>query len=50
MLFGQDENLEFAWLPSVPQGRVDATYTVDGETRTASASGTTITTGATSAS
>lgn len=38
MLFGP-ENLEFAWLPSVPQGRVEATYTVDGETRTSSGVG-----------
>ena len=31
MLFGPDRSLEFAWLPSVPQGAVTATYTVDGE-------------------
>jgi hypothetical protein len=31
MLFGADRSLEFAWLPSVPQGAVTATYSVDGE-------------------
>jgi CrtC N-terminal lipocalin domain len=31
MLFGEDRKLEFAWLPSVPQGTVTATYTVGGE-------------------
>jgi hypothetical protein len=31
LLFGQDRSLEFAWLPSVPQGAVDVTYSVDGE-------------------
>src|SRR5205807_6862041 len=31
MLFGADRSLEFAWLPSVPQGAVTVTYTVDGE-------------------
>jgi hypothetical protein len=31
MLFGADRSLEFAWLPSVPQGAVRVTYTVDGE-------------------
>jgi hypothetical protein len=31
MLFGADRPLEFAWLPSVPQGAVTATYSVDGE-------------------
>jgi hypothetical protein len=31
MLFGPDRSREFAWLPSVPQGAVTVTYTVDGE-------------------
>jgi hypothetical protein len=31
MLFGEDRSLEFAWLPSVPQGVVRITYMVDGE-------------------
>ncbi|MCW2672875.1 MAG: hypothetical protein JWP14_1464 [Frankiales bacterium] len=31
MLFGADRSLEFCWLPSVPQGAVNVTYTVDGE-------------------
>ena len=31
MLFGQDRSLEFAWLPSVPQGTVRVKYTVGGE-------------------
>jgi len=31
MLFGADRALEFAWLPSVPQGTVIATYTIDDE-------------------
>jgi len=31
MLFGEDRSLEFAWLPSVPQGAVRVRYTVDGE-------------------
>ncbi len=31
MLFGADRSLEFAWLPSVPQGAVTVRYTVDGE-------------------
>jgi predicted secreted hydrolase len=30
-LFGADRSLEFAWLPSVPQGAVTVTYSVDGE-------------------
>lgn len=34
LLFGEDRAKEFSWLPSVPQGRVEATYTVDGETFT----------------
>ncbi len=39
MLFGPDDGLEFAWLPSVPEGKVEGTYTVDGETRHASGVG-----------
>jgi hypothetical protein len=31
MLFGTEGVLEFAWLPSVPQGTVMATYTIAGE-------------------
>ena len=31
MLFGPDRSQEFAWLPSVPQGAVTVTYSVDGE-------------------
>jgi hypothetical protein len=31
MLFGADRSLEFAWLPSVPQGAVTVTYSIDGE-------------------
>ena len=31
MLFGEDRNLEFSWLPSVPQGRVNATYSIGDE-------------------
>jgi hypothetical protein len=31
MLFGRDRSLEFAWLPSVPQGAVAVTYTVEGQ-------------------
>jgi hypothetical protein len=31
MLFGEDRNLEFSWLPSVPQGRVTATYSIADE-------------------
>jgi hypothetical protein len=31
MLFGVDRSLEFAWLPSVPQGAVTVRYTVEGE-------------------
>jgi hypothetical protein len=34
VLFGDDEPHLFAWLPSVPQGTVQATLTIDGETRT----------------
>jgi hypothetical protein len=31
LLFGADRSLEFGWLPSVPEGTVTATYSVDGE-------------------
>lgn len=31
MLFGTDRALEFAWLPSVPQGAVTVNYSIDGE-------------------
>jgi hypothetical protein len=31
MLFGEDRDLEFAWLPSVPQGKVTATYSIGDE-------------------
>jgi hypothetical protein len=31
MLFGEDRKLEFAWLPSVPQGKVSATYRIGDE-------------------
>ena len=31
MLFGADRSRQFAWLPSVPQGAVTVTYSVDGE-------------------
>jgi hypothetical protein len=34
MLFGAEREHEFAWLPSVPQGTVEATYVVDGESHT----------------
>jgi hypothetical protein len=33
-VFGDEGEKYFAWLPSVPQGRVDATYSVGGSTRT----------------
>ena len=39
MLFGPDDELYFAWLPSVPEGRVEGTYTVAGETRPATGAG-----------
>jgi hypothetical protein len=32
--FGEQDEREFAWLPSVPQGTVDATYSVDGRSST----------------
>jgi hypothetical protein len=31
LLFGADRSLEFAWLPSVPEGAVTVTYSVGGE-------------------
>jgi hypothetical protein len=31
MLFGEDRSLEFSWLPSVPEGAVRVTYTVEGK-------------------
>ena len=31
MLFGRDRNLEFSWLPSVPQGKVTAAYSIGDE-------------------
>ena len=33
-LFGEEAEDYFAWLPSVPQGKVTATYSVDGDTHT----------------
>jgi hypothetical protein len=39
ILFGHDQPHLFAWLPSVPQGTVQATLTVDGETRTLTGTG-----------
>lgn len=38
-LFEEDEHLYFAWLPSVPQGRVEATITVGGVTQQLTGSG-----------
>jgi hypothetical protein len=32
MVFGEKQEQDFAWLPSVPQGEVRARYTVDGRT------------------
>jgi hypothetical protein len=31
MLFGADRSMEFAWLPSVPQGAVTVSYSIGGE-------------------
>jgi hypothetical protein len=39
MLFGADESHEFAWLPSVPQGAVTATYRIGAETHTSTGVG-----------
>ncbi|MDP9222605.1 MAG: hydroxyneurosporene dehydrogenase [Actinomycetota bacterium] len=38
-LFGEEGERYFAWLPSVPQGRVEASYRVGGNTRTATGVG-----------
>lgn len=38
-LFGEDGEQYFAWLPSVPQGRVEATYRMGGTSRTATGVG-----------
>jgi hypothetical protein len=35
MYFGRQDEQEFNWLPAVPQGKVDATYSVGGKTHTA---------------
>lgn len=34
MLFGRDRAKEFSWLPAVPQGQVEASYTIDGKNHT----------------
>ena len=39
MLFGEDRNLEFSWLPSVPQGKVTAKYSIGGELHQTSGTG-----------
>jgi hypothetical protein len=39
LVYGKRRELTFAWLPSMPQGRVTGSYTVDGETRAASGTG-----------
>jgi hypothetical protein len=31
LLFGADRSLEFGWLPSVPEGTLNVTYSVDGD-------------------
>ena len=46
MYFGPQDEHEFNWLPAVPQGKVDASYSVGGTARTASGLATTTTTGA----
>jgi hypothetical protein len=38
-LFGEEGERYFAWLPSVPQGRVEATYRAGGDSRTATGVG-----------
>ncbi|MFE9763846.1 hydroxyneurosporene dehydrogenase [Streptomyces sp. NPDC005808] len=38
-LFGADDERYFAWLPSVPQGHVEATYSVGGDSHTTSGVG-----------
>lgn len=37
--YGEDEKTYFAWLPSVPAGHVEATYSVSGESTTVSGHG-----------
>ncbi|MFE9768300.1 lipocalin-like domain-containing protein [Streptomyces sp. NPDC005808] len=37
--FGEEKPKYFAWLPSVPQGRVEATLTIDGTTETRTGTG-----------
>ncbi|MEV7342137.1 lipocalin-like domain-containing protein [Streptomyces sp. NPDC093544] len=37
--FGEEKQKYFAWLPSVPQGRVEATLTIDGTTETRTGTG-----------
>jgi hypothetical protein len=39
ILYGDDHPHLFAWLPSVPQGSVHATLTIDGETQTLNGTG-----------
>ena len=39
MVFGPERQLEFAWLPSVPQGRVSGTYEVNGTSASAAGVG-----------
>jgi hypothetical protein len=39
ILFGDDRPHLFAWLPSVPQGTVQATLAIDGDTRTLAGTG-----------
>ena len=39
VLFGEERKLEFAWLPSVPQGRVTATYSIGDERHEATGTG-----------
>jgi len=39
LLFGEDRTKEFAWLPAVPQGEVQVTYRIGGESHTASGIG-----------
>jgi hypothetical protein len=38
-LFGENSEHEFAWLPSVPQGKVEATYSIAGRASTATGIG-----------
>jgi hypothetical protein len=39
LVYGKRREQTFAWLPSVPQGRVTGSYTVDGQTHDASGTG-----------